>query len=207
MVSNQKVFAQVDSNLIYPVYHQLDTIKKYGWDNHSIVADPLFDKKHEQWDITYLDYKLKPESPVDQIGFSTIKYDSIGLLPDFPFEKKLIKSAGTLIQAEDYNRMKDLRCIGSTGIYNMRTGAWVKYENIDFGDNSFSRFVCMLKASESNPTGEVLFEIRLDSPEGEIIGSIRCGETEARVKSVTGVHTLFLIFRRNIMLDNFRFLN
>ena len=207
MVSNQKVFKQVDSNLIYPDYHQLDTIRKYGWDNHSIVADPLFDKKHEQWDITYLDYKLKPESPLDQIGFSTIKYDSIGLLSDFPFEKKLIKSARTLIQAEDYNRMKDLRCMGSTGIYNMRTGAWAKYENIDFGNKSFSRFVCMLRTSEDITTGEVLFEIRLDSPEGDLIGSIRGGETKARVKTVTGVHTLFLIFQRNLMLDSFRFLN
>jgi hypothetical protein len=207
MVSNQKVFAEVDSNLIYPLYFQTDTIKKYGWDVHSITSDPLFDKKNPQWNVTYKDYRLKPSSPVAKIGFNAVNYDSIGLLADFPFNTNLLINAGSLIQVEDYQRMKDLRCMAATGIYHIGHGAWAKYDNIDFGKNDFNRFICNMTTPDANDVGKVLFEIRLDSPEGELIGTIRGGETQIRVKPATGVHNCFLVFQRDVMLDSFRFLN
>lgn len=204
-VRDKKVFEEVDFNLIYPNYVQLDTIKKHGWDVHSVVADPLFDKKHNQWDITYQDYKLKTGSPASQIGFATINYESIGLRSDFPFEKKLIRSAGSLIQAEDYNRMKDLRCMGSTGIHKMQPGAWAKYSDVDFGNNQFSQFKCIVKTSANNTT-DGLFEIRLGSPSGELIGRIDKGETLTKIKNVKGIHNIFIVFQQDVLLDNFRFL-
>lgn len=204
-VRDNKVFKEVDFNLIYPDYNQLDSLRNYGWDVNSVIADPLFDKKHQQWDITYSDYQLKPESPAYALGFTKINYDSIGLLKDFPFQRKIVKSAGLVIQAEDYNRMKGLRCIGSTGIYKMQPGAWAKYENIDFGEGIYIKFIFIHKAAENNNSGQLLFEIRLDSPIGELIGTIKKGDHHAIVKKVNGMHNLFLVFQNEMMLDSFRF--
>lgn len=204
-VRDKKVFKEVDFNLIYPDYKQLDSIKRYGWDTHSIIADPLFDKKHEQWDITYMDYKLKTESPANQIGFATINYDSIGLLNDFLFDKQLVKNAGSIIQAEDYNRMKGLRCIGSTGIYKMQPGAWAKYDNIDFGNGLYNKFVFSLIKSENDNSIPCLFEIRLDAPNGELIGKVDKDDNQINITKVNGVHNLFLVFQKEVMLDYFRF--
>jgi hypothetical protein len=205
-VRDQKVFKKVDFNLIYPSYQQLDSLKKYGWDVNSIVADPLFDKKHEQWDITYSDYKLKPESPAFQLGFTPILFDSIGLLKDFPFERKIVKSAGLKFQAEDYSRMKGLRGMGATGINRMEKGAWAKYNDVDFGEGLFGRFVFNLNEAESDKTQKCLFEIRLDSPLGELIGTVNRGDNQVTITKVNGIHNLFLVFRNEVMLDSFRFI-
>jgi hypothetical protein len=204
-VKDQKVFKEVDFNLIYPAYQQLDSLKKYGWDINSMIADPLFDKKHEQWDITYSDYKLKPESPAFRLGFTPIRFDSIGLLKDFPFDRKIVKSAGLTIQAEDYSRMKGLRGVGSTGINKMDKGAWAKYNDIDFGAGFYNKFVFNLNNTDTDNTQKSLFEIRLDSPTGILIGTVNEKEHEAIVKNVSGIHNLFLVFHKEVMLDKFRF--
>jgi len=206
-VKDSSIFKEVNHNLIYPNYSQLDSIKKYGWDTHSIIADPLFDKKHPQWDITYFDYQLKPTSPSNQIKFVPINFDSIGLLKDFPFGKKLIKSAASLIQAEDYNRTEGLRSIGSTGIYKMQQGAWAKYDNIDFGSGLYSKFVCTLKEFDNSNSAQCLFEIRLDAPNGKLVGKVNQNDKQTSITKIKGVHNLFLVFQKQIMLDCFRFSN
>lgn len=204
-VKNEKVFDVVDSNLIYPDYVQLDSLRKYGWDTHSVVADPLFDKKHEQWDVDYSDYILKPESPAYKTGFVKINTDSIGLLNDFPFDRKLIKNAGLTIQAEDYNRMYGLRPIGSTGIYKMQKGAWAKYDNVDFGNLSYNKFTYQSEEFKMSNSHERLFEIRLDAPNGKLIGVVNKGDRQVNIKRIKGIHNLFLVFKQEIILNNFRF--
>lgn len=50
-----------------------EVLKKRGFERHSIVADPLFvDAEHD-------DYRLKPGSPAEKIGFEPIPFDKIGL--------------------------------------------------------------------------------------------------------------------------------
>lgn len=47
--------------------------QKWGYDRHSVIADPLFvDSQHD-------DYRLKPESPAFKLGFQPIDITKIGL--------------------------------------------------------------------------------------------------------------------------------
>ncbi|MDA3872626.1 MAG: right-handed parallel beta-helix repeat-containing protein [Kiritimatiellae bacterium] len=54
------------------------TIFNGKYDNHSIVADPMF------VDPPARDYRLKPESPALKLGFESIDTSRIGLRADFP---------------------------------------------------------------------------------------------------------------------------
>jgi parallel beta-helix repeat protein len=47
--------------------------RQWGFDNHSLVADPLF------MDVTAEDFRLKPGSPAIQLGFKLIDVSKIGL--------------------------------------------------------------------------------------------------------------------------------
>jgi hypothetical protein len=51
----------------------------YEYDQHSLVADPLF------MDADHNDFRLRYDSPAYGLGFKDINLVDIGLLPDFPF--------------------------------------------------------------------------------------------------------------------------
>ncbi|MCG2658917.1 MAG: right-handed parallel beta-helix repeat-containing protein [Kiritimatiellae bacterium] len=50
-----------------------DRWRALGYDEHSIIADPLF------MDIEHGDYRLRPESPALTLGFQPIPFDRIGV--------------------------------------------------------------------------------------------------------------------------------
>ena len=206
LVKDKDVFGEVNSNLIYPYYEQLDSLKTYGWDTRSVIADPLFDKKHKQWDVTYTDYKLNSGSPAYKLGFKKINLEDIGLLNDFPFNRELIISAGSIIQAEKYNRMHELRSNSGMGIYKTEPGSWAKYENVDFGNGIYHKIIFTLKETEKNIAKKSLFEIRLGSPNGELIGTVKNSDKQTDIKKVKGIHNLFLVFQQEIRLNDFRFI-
>lgn len=205
-VKGKPVFTEVDKNIIYPAYDQLDSLNKKGWDVHSLVVDPLFNKQNSQEDITYFDYRLKANSPADNTGFQAIEYDKIGLLPDFSFNVNRKKKASELIEAESYNRMRNLRSIAATGIYHMEPGAWAKYDSIDFSQGGFEQCCMNLLESDLKMCGK-LFELRLDSLGGEVIGVMNGNNKVIPVKPVKGVHNLYLIFQQPVALDSFRFID
>jgi hypothetical protein len=70
-----------------------------------------------------------------------------------------------------------------------------------------------IKTSQSEELGDtagsntITCSIRLDSPEGKIIGQLMNNQTVARVKPVKGTHTLYLVFENNHvdLMDWFRF--
>jgi alpha-N-arabinofuranosidase len=79
-------------------------------------------------------------------------------------------------------------------------GDWVRYERVDFG--SRTRQIEIRAASET--TGGVI-ELRLDTPDGELLGTCPVPNTGgwqawssfgAKIKPVSGVKTLCLVFRR-----------
>lgn len=203
-VKGKSVFAEVDKNVIYPHYNQLDSIKEKGWDIGSMVADPLFDKKNSQESVTYWDYQLKENSPAYQLGFKPIEYHKIGLLPDFGFEVLRKRNLSRTIEAESYNRMRGLRPIAATGIYHMESGAWTKYEAVDFSQGDYNQCAIYYLDSKSKKSG-TLFELRIDSPSGELIGTVSSTDTVIPVKQVTGIHDLYLVFSQSIGLDSFKF--
>ena len=58
--------------------YTLDEWRAFGFDTHSIFADPMF------VDPDNGDYRLKPESPALKLGFKNLDMDSFGLTSDFP---------------------------------------------------------------------------------------------------------------------------
>jgi hypothetical protein len=48
-----------------------------GYDQHSVLADPLFENVDEN------DFRLKPDSPALQLGFQSFAIDA-GLTSEFP---------------------------------------------------------------------------------------------------------------------------
>lgn len=206
-VKGISVFNEVDKNVIYPGYDQLDSLKQKGWDTQSLIADPLFDKKNPSHDVTYMDYKFKENTPAGTVLFQPIDYEKIGLLPDYSFERKKNRRASSLMEAESYTRMKGLRPVAATGIHHMEQGAWSKYENIDFKEGVFTQ--CVIKQIQSDTNTEqpgCLFELRIDSPDGTLIGQVNKGDEIVPVKMVTGVHNLYVVFHQDVFLDAFRFL-
>ncbi|WP_288205201.1 hypothetical protein [uncultured Parabacteroides sp.] len=204
-VKGKPVFTEVDKNVIYPAYDQLDSLKKKGWDTYSLIADPLFDKRNLQEDVTYLDYRLKANSPVYNVGFQPIEYNKIGLLPSFSFHVDRKRNAYEWIEAESYNRMRDLRSIAATGIYHMEPGAWAKYDSIDFSQGTFDQ-CCIHLLESAGEKKECLFEMRVDALDGEVIATVSGDKEVVPVKPMKGVHNLYLVFRQSVALDAFRFM-
>ena len=74
-----------DFNLYYcpsdPKWAQahLDAERKFGIEEHSEIANPLF------VDVEHGDLRLKRDSPAFKLGIEPIAFDKIGLLPNHPF--------------------------------------------------------------------------------------------------------------------------
>ena len=127
---------QVDYNAITPndpKHSNPYAGKKF--DLHSVFGDMMLLRAKPEWDITFRDYALAPDSPALKLGIKPIDTTGIGLRPDFPFDKLVAtrRVATDKIHAEGYQRMSGLRTLGGTGLYNISAGAWAKYANIDFG--------------------------------------------------------------------------
>lgn len=205
MVKNKKVFKEVDRNVIYPFYNQLDTLQIKGWDVNSNVIEPNFLKSNPQEAITYKDYRLPENSPVFNLGFQPIDYDNIGLLSDYKYETKKIRNIKRIIEAENYNRMKGVRPIAETGINKMSHGSWTRYDHVDFGDGKINRCKINLISPICENMNKKLIEIRVDSLSGKLIGEFYSSDNSINIKSIKGVHNLYLVFSNPIELDSFRF--
>jgi len=207
-VKDLPVFKEVDHNLFWPKSSDMEKYHSFGWDKNSLTANPLFDKQNPQWDVTYRDYKLKKDSPALSHGFKQIDVDSIGLLDDFPFDRSLIllKPANETIQAENYNRIFNLRPQGETCIYNMKPGAWAKYENVDFGNGDLNSILIDAVYGSTQGALTPVFELRVDSPVGKLIGTVKYGDKTADVLPVRGRHNLFLVFKKSCRLSSIQFM-
>ena len=100
-------------------------------------------------DAQAADYRVRPPA-----WFKAIDTSVIGLRPDFPFDVAAAtrRLATDKTQAEDYQRMHDLRPTAGLGIYNMRRGSWSKYANLDFG-NGVTKAVFELDAPKPDRNG------------------------------------------------------
>jgi len=166
---------------------------EFGMDLDSYFGDPKIQRAKPAWDIQYDDYSLAPDSEAFKLGYKTIPTDSIGLREDFPFDKEAAtrRMATDKIQAQDYQRMMGLHTHGGLGIRNISAGSWAKYSNIDFGDGTAENAIFEL---ESSAKEGILLELRLNSPEGTIIGKLEAGQNTCPIENVSGVHNVFLVF-------------
>ncbi|AOZ94667.1 arabinoxylan arabinofuranohydrolase [Paenibacillus crassostreae] len=85
-------------------------------------------------------------------------------------------------------------------VTDIDNGDWIALSNVDFGTKGASSFTASVASGSSSSS----IEIRLDSPDGKLIGelSIPAGngldqfnELQTEIKGADGVHHLFLVFR------------
>jgi len=86
-------------------------------------------------------------------------------------------------------------------IGSIAAGDWTKYAAIDFGTGGYYRFMAYIGVSPSN-AGRTI-QIRVDSPTGELLGTLTATSTGASavfkeryaiLTNVTGVHDVYLVF-------------
>lgn len=206
----QKGIVEINRNVVTPKDPSKPNPPPYpefGMDPDSFFGDPGVRRAAPLWDIQYADYSLAPDSPAFKLGFKRIPTDIIGLRKTFPFDKRAAtrRNACDKIQAQQYQRMSGLRTEGGEGVHHIAKGAWAKYSNLDFGDGRADRALVQYDAAANSGT---LVELRLDSPEGRLIGKLDAGQRVCPVESVRGVHNLYMVFPAGgvRMVDWFRLL-
>lgn len=157
-----KGIKEVDYNCITPKNAANPNPAPYpenGIDKNAFFGDPLLKRAKPDWDMTGADYSLAPESPAFKLGFKTIPTDAIGIKKDFPFDTASAtrRLATDKIQAEDYQRMRNLRTSGGANIYAMGKNSWSKYTNIDFGSKVPTKAVFEIVAQKIDEKAEKPF--------------------------------------------------
>ncbi len=129
------------------VQKMLEGIMKGGrFEQGSVYADPLFDRKRPWWDAHYTDYRLKPESPALRQGFQQTDMERIGLQKGYPFDLTEVfdHPAGETWRAANFSRIYRSHAAGEqVRPYSTRAldkGAWTGYNNVNFGDGQHKTF-------------------------------------------------------------------
>jgi len=136
-----------DNNVFWPASPKIEGYRTWGAEKHSVAADPQFVLGNKPWDRTWSDYDLQASSPALKLGFKRIAMDKIGLRrKEFPFDLTAVerRSARGKLQAEDNDRIFHARNQGATDVYHIEAGAWLKFENIDFGAKPPAKIVAAL---------------------------------------------------------------
>lgn len=180
-------------------------------DVNSYFGDPGVIRAKPAWDIQYMDYSLKADSPAYKLGYKDIPTDTIGLRKDFPFDTAAFTRRAALgtIQAEGYQRMDGLRTEGGVGIHMISAGAWAKYANIDFTGGGIAG-VELIMAKGAQTIAPV--RICLGAPTATPVAIVEPGKTRVRFNGskANGVHNVFLVFpegQSQCVIDAFRFVS
>ncbi|MDF2926434.1 MAG: hypothetical protein K0R57_5348 [Paenibacillaceae bacterium] len=109
-------------------------------------------------------------------------------------------SAFGRIEAESYTAAAAAVTNNGTNIGNLNSGGWVRYSQVDFG-NDGAKKVTLNMGVPAAAAGRSI-EIRLDALNGTLIGTLVTqstggfnlyGEQAAAVKSVSGIHDVYLV--------------
>lgn len=124
-------FKEINHNWITPANpKKTNPLAGHKMDLDSTFGPAPLRRLKSDWDITAADYVVEPLPS----WFKPIDASRMGLRSDFPFDKRAFtrRRATGKIQAEDYDRKRDLRTTGGYGIYHLVPGAWAKYANVEF---------------------------------------------------------------------------
>ena len=169
-------------------------------DTNSIYADPLFIRQHPWWDARYTDYALQASSPALTRGFQQFDLSQIGLLAGFPFDVIHIlgQSVNKVQAAGNFSRLLKVGTNGSQIVSgsgsSLPAGSWVRYNNMDFGSGQYEQFQVHLQWASPQSNSGTAIEIRLDAPNGTLVGTVPCGQQTCRVTSTSGLHDVFMVF-------------
>lgn len=159
------------------------------------------------------------------VSLEQFSYNADGTIPLItPTKQGITKSISfldpyTRVQAETMAWSEGLKTAkdNQTGVYvtKINKGDYLKVRSVDFGKGAKT-----LEASVASATAGGIIEIRLDSPEGELLGSLTVEKTggwqnwktvTGKVKKTTGVHDLCFVFKGGdgdlFNFDWWRFLN
>ncbi len=90
--------------------------------------------------------------------------------------------------------------IGNMEISDIQSGDWVALYGVDFGDEGATKFTAAVRAKNG---GEGAIQIRLDEPDGEVVGYLDAGIgadgmyheiTADLLKKIIGEHTVIFVF-------------
>lgn len=165
-------------------------------DRNSVYADPLFNRRHPWWDARHTDYVLQSGSPALARGFQQIDMSQIGLRAGFPFNVTNIfgQSVSKIRLAADYSRLLKVSVSGQRLTPNSGALPWARYNWMDFGAGQYDQFVVHLQYVASPKSQGTAIEIRLDAPDGALIGTLPYGQNTCRIATTTGIHDVFLVF-------------
>jgi len=140
VINSLKTVQEVNGNWITPFNPENpNPYASMKLDLDSTFAPAPLERTKPDWEMTAADYRMV--NPPD--WFKPIDTSLIGLRKDFAFDKLAVtrRQATGKIQAEDYQRMRDLRTTAGLGISNIAPGAWAKYANLDFGPGKAGRAI------------------------------------------------------------------
>ncbi|KPL23737.1 MAG: hypothetical protein AMJ75_05450, partial [Phycisphaerae bacterium SM1_79] len=120
------------------------------------------------------------------------------------------RSAFSKTEAESFDAMYGIEIVGGYKVGFIDDGDWIRFDNMDFGGGAgvFEARV----ASDSAGGGQV--EVRLDSETGTLLGTVIAPETggwdnwtleSTAINEVSGIQTLYLVFRGHFDIDRFQF--
>lgn len=153
------------------------------------------------WDVTRNKYCIEDGEYMLQVGTSS---KDIKLEGNVYIHGEIIPSRDLSLKTraenyDDYNSVILKNCIkGGTCVSSIDNKSWLCYKDVDFNLN-YSRFI----AQVANDTSKATVEIRLDSVDGEIIGTLQVTSTgglqnwtinSCDVKQITGVHDVYFTF-------------
>lgn len=170
----------------------------------------------ENPEISGAEYKIAPTSPLyTKLGFLRKRrpYGPEGYKIPVQGSRAscLIKpvNSGIILQAERYSSMKGIVPAGTTIEY-CDNGDWLVFKDVDFG-KGVNRFTA--HAAVFGDLGGQYVEVRLNGPEGRLLGRLKTHSTNGEFKNqsamltepVKGVRTICIRFSGHSGVGNFDF--
>jgi cytochrome c len=102
-------------------------------------------------------------------------------------------------QADELNVVRKITYQGNTSLENVRDGAFAGYKKLDLTGVKRATLLTFVLDPAQNPGGEI--EIRLDKPDGKLLGKVTAPAKQGRSTLVTGLegesgfHDLYVVFK------------
>jgi len=116
--------------------------------------------------------------------------------------KGSIRQEAEAFSEESGTKVEDHKDGGnSRGLGYIKNGDWTSYANIDFGNNPGATIPFYVRVSAQNKGGTI--ELRLDSPTGDVVGTVAVKSTggwnqyqtcSTSLAGIRGTHTLYLCY-------------
>lgn len=162
----------------------------------------ITDKHHERRSVCVAEMKFNPDGTIQELPWWTDE----GLQEPGNINPYVINQAETIAWAEGLKTAKD-SISGDMYVTRINNGDYIKVRGVKFNKKPKS-----FQANVASAAGGII-EIRLDSPEGELLGSLEVKNTGAgnwtslstSVNKTKGLHDLYFVFKGDSQSDLFNF--